>query len=95
MKRIVDSGVKLFWIGIPTIPQNDGNRKRRGIDWNFYASKNDFAKKAVQGVGGLFIDIAPSTEARKQADGKRLMMFTPNFIHVLIPSTHIHLFTIL
>ena len=69
MKKIVDSGVKLFWIGIPTIPKNDGNRKRRGIDWSFYASKNDLAKKVVDSIGGFFVDIAPSTEARKQADG--------------------------
>ena len=69
MKKIVESGVKLFWIGIPTIPQNDGNRKRKGINWSFYASKNDLAKKTVESIGGSFIDIAPSTQARKQADG--------------------------
>ena len=75
MKKIVDYGVKLFWIGIPTIPQNDGNRKRRGIDWAFYSSKNELAKKAVEGVGGSFIDIASSTEARKNADGQFYYFF--------------------
>ena len=68
MKKIVDNGIKLFWIGIPTVPMNDGNRKRKGINWAYYTSKNEEARKKVEAAGGIFVDIAPSTEQRKLAD---------------------------
>ena len=68
MKRIVNSGVRLFWVSIPTIPGNDGNKKRKNIDWDFYSAKNSYAKKSVDAAGGVFVDIAEVTEKRKVSD---------------------------
>ena len=52
------------------ISVNDGNRKklRKPGEFDYYASKNDVAKKYIADAGGVFIDIADVTNARRQAD---------------------------
>lgn len=70
IKELVEAGVKVYWIGIPTIPSNDGNRKklRKEGEFAYYSSKNSIAKKAVESVGAVFIDIAAVTQSRREAD---------------------------
>ncbi len=70
IEQLVRQGVKVYWISIPTIPHNDGNRKklRREGEFEYYSSKNDLARKAIENVGAFFLDITDVTNTRRLSD---------------------------
>jgi hypothetical protein len=70
MAQLVRQGIRVYWISIPTIPHNDGNRKklRKAGEYEYYSSKNDLARKAVEAVGAIFLNIADVTHARRLSD---------------------------
>lgn len=70
IEQLVRQGMKVYWISIPTIPHNDGNRKklRREGEFEYYSSKNDLARKAVENTGAVFLDITDVTHSRRLSD---------------------------
>lgn len=70
IKKLVEANIKVFWIGIPSIPANDGNRKkiRNSEEFSFYASKNLIAKRFIEDIKASFLDIADVTNKRRESD---------------------------